>query len=51
MRSATTWSLGSIPTIDLKTHRLFTVAAKVGPPPERKMEPDSFVVLMLEPGR
>lgn len=38
-------------TIDLKTHRLFTVAAKVGPPPERKMEPDSFVVLMLEPGR
>jgi hypothetical protein len=34
--------------LDSKTHRLFTVAAKVGPRPERKVEPDSFVVLVVE---
>lgn len=37
--------------LDGKTHRLFTVAANVGPRPERKMEPDSFVVLVVEPAR
>jgi YVTN family beta-propeller protein len=37
--------------LDSKTHRLFTVAATVGPPPGRKVEPDSFVVLVLEAGR
>ncbi len=41
-RSARTMAL------DSKTHRLFTVAANVGPRPERKVEPDSFVVLVLE---
>jgi YVTN family beta-propeller protein len=35
-------------TADTKTHKLFTVAANVGPRPERKMEPDSFVVLEVE---
>ncbi|MGO9862841.1 MAG: YncE family protein [Terriglobales bacterium] len=34
--------------VDPKTHRLFTVTANVGPRPERKMEPDSFVVLVVE---
>jgi DNA-binding beta-propeller fold protein YncE len=34
--------------VDAKTHRLFTVTANVGPRPERKMEPDSFVVLVVE---
>jgi len=37
-------------TVDHKTHRLYTVTANVGPRPERKMEPDSFVVLVLESG-
>jgi YVTN family beta-propeller protein len=34
--------------VDAKTHQLFTVTANVGPRPERKMEPDSFVVLVVE---
>jgi YVTN family beta-propeller protein len=34
--------------LDAKTHQLFTVAANVGPRPERKVEPDSFVVLVAE---
>jgi hypothetical protein len=34
--------------LDAKTHRLFTVTANVGPRPERKVEPDSFVVLVVE---
>jgi DNA-binding beta-propeller fold protein YncE len=34
--------------LDEKTHQLFTVTANVGPRPERKVEPDSFVVLVLE---
>ncbi len=37
--------------LDAKTHRLFTVTANVGPRPERKMEPDSFVVLVVEGAR
>jgi DNA-binding beta-propeller fold protein YncE len=36
--------------LDARTHQLFTVAANVGPRPERKVEPDSFVVLVLEAG-
>jgi YVTN family beta-propeller protein len=35
-------------TLDAKTHQLFTVTANVGPRPERKVEPDSFVVLVVE---
>lgn len=38
-------------TLDAKTHRLFTVTANVGPRPERKVEPDSFVVLVVEATR
>jgi YVTN family beta-propeller protein len=34
--------------VDAKTHQLFTVAASVGPRPERKVEPGSFVVLVVE---
>ncbi|MGA2978756.1 MAG: YncE family protein [Terriglobales bacterium] len=34
--------------VDVKTHQLFTVTANVGPRPERKVEPDSFVVLVVE---
>jgi DNA-binding beta-propeller fold protein YncE len=37
--------------LDPKTHQLFTVTANVGPRPERKMEPDSFVVIVVEQGR
>jgi DNA-binding beta-propeller fold protein YncE len=37
-------------TVDAKTHRLFTVAANVGPRPERKVEPGSFVVLVVDAG-
>ena len=35
-------------TLDARTHQLFTVTANVGPRPERKVEPGSFVVLVLE---
>jgi DNA-binding beta-propeller fold protein YncE len=38
-------------TVDAKTHQLFTVTANVGPRPERKVEPDSFVVLVVEAAR
>jgi hypothetical protein len=34
--------------VNPKTHQLFTVTANVGPRPERKVEPDSFVVLAIE---
>jgi YVTN family beta-propeller protein len=34
--------------LDAKTHQLFTVTANVGPRPERRVEPDSFVVLVVE---
>jgi YVTN family beta-propeller protein len=34
--------------VDSKTHQIFTVTANVGPRPERKVEPDSFVVLVVE---
>ena len=43
-------------TVDTKPHQLFTVTANVtttntGTRPERKIEPDSFVVLVVEAGR
>jgi hypothetical protein len=50
-QTVTTQNSARTMTIDSKTHRLFTVAAKVGPRPERKMEPDSFVVLVVEADR
>jgi DNA-binding beta-propeller fold protein YncE len=34
--------------LDPKTHQIFTVTANVGPRPERKVEPGSFVVLVVE---
>jgi DNA-binding beta-propeller fold protein YncE len=34
--------------LDSKTHQIFTVTANVGPRPERKVEPNSFVVLVVE---
>jgi DNA-binding beta-propeller fold protein YncE len=34
--------------LDSKTHQIFTVTANVGPRPQRKVEPDSFVVLVVE---
>ena len=37
--------------VDPKTHQLFTVTANVGPRPERKVEPDSFVVLVVGAAR
>ena len=37
--------------LDPKTHRIFTVTANVGPRPERKVEPGSFVVLVVEGAR
>ena len=37
--------------LDPKTHQIFTVTANVGPRPERKVEPDSFVVLVVEAAR
>src|ERR1700678_1165426 len=34
--------------VNPKTHQLLTLTANVGPRPERKVEPDSFVVLAIE---
>jgi hypothetical protein len=34
--------------LDAKTHKIYTVTANVGPRPERKVEPGSFVVLVVE---
>lgn len=34
--------------VDAKTHKIYTVTANVGPRPERKVEPGSFVVLVVE---
>ena len=49
-QTVTTQKSARTMTVDEKTHQLFTVAANVGPRPERKMEPDSFVVLVVEAG-
>jgi hypothetical protein len=35
-------------TLDPKTHQLFAVTANAGPRPDRKVEPGSFVELVLE---
>lgn len=48
-QTATTQKSARTMTIDTKTHQLFTVAANVsGTRENRKIEPDSFVVLVLE---
>src|ERR1022692_533492 len=47
-QTVTTQKSARTMTVDTKTHKLFTVAANVGPRPERKVEPDSFVVLVVE---
>jgi YVTN family beta-propeller protein len=49
-QTVTTQKSARTMTVDAKTHQLFTVAAIVGPRPERKMEPGSFVVLVVEAG-
>ncbi len=51
VQAVTTQKSARTMAVDPKTHQLFTVAANVGPRPERKIEPDSFVVLVLEAGR
>jgi hypothetical protein len=47
-QTVTTQKSARTMALDSKTHQLFTVAANVGPRPERKVEPNSFVVLVLE---
>jgi len=48
VQTVTTQKSARTMTIDTKSHQLFTVAANVGPRPERKVEPGSFVVLVVE---
>ncbi len=50
-QTVTTQKSARTMAVDAKTHQLFTVAANVGPKPERKIEPDSFVVLVVEAGK
>lgn len=45
-QTVTTQKAARTMTLDTRTHQLFTVTANVGP--ERKVEPGSFVVLVLE---
>ena len=47
-QTVTTQKAARTMALDPGTHKLFTVTAKVGPRPDRKVEPDSFVVLELE---
>ena len=47
-QTVTTQKAARTMTLDAKTHQLFTVTANVGPRPERKVEPDSFVVLVAQ---
>lgn len=48
-QTVTTQKSARTMTVDAKTHQLFTVAANVtGTRQDRKMEPDSFVVLVVE---
>jgi|SRR5580658_6215014 len=50
-QTVTTQKSARTMTVDTGTHQLFTVAANVtGTRQERKMEPDSFVVLVVEAG-
>lgn len=46
-QTVTTQKSARTMALDTGTHRIFTVAANVGPRPERKMEPDSFVVIVV----
>jgi len=46
-QTVTTQRAARTMALDVRTHQLFTVTANVGPRPERKVEPDSFVVLVL----
>ena len=48
LQTVTTQKGARTMALDSKTHQVFTVTAKVGPRPERKVEPDSFVVLVVE---
>jgi DNA-binding beta-propeller fold protein YncE len=50
-QTVTTQKTARTMAVDKNTHQLFTVAANVGPKPDRKVEPDSFVVLVAEAGR
>jgi DNA-binding beta-propeller fold protein YncE len=47
-QTVTTQKSARTMTIDTKTHELFTVAAEVGPTPDKKVAPNSFVVLVLK---
>ncbi len=51
VQTVTTQKSARTMAVDAKTHQLFTVAANVGPKPERKVGPDSFVVLVVEAAR
>lgn len=48
LQTVTTQKSARTMAVDRRTHRLFTVAANVVPGPERKVEPGSFVVLVVE---
>jgi len=50
IQTVTTQKSARTMAVNTKTHQLFTVAATVGPRPERKVEPDSFAVLVVEAG-
>jgi DNA-binding beta-propeller fold protein YncE len=51
LQTVTTQKGARTMALDSKTHRIYTVTANVGPRPERKVEPDSFVVLVVEGAR
>ena len=51
VQTVTTQKSARTMAVDGRTHRLFTVGANVVPGPERKVEPGSFVVLVVEGGR
>ncbi|MGA7291780.1 MAG: YncE family protein [Terriglobales bacterium] len=48
VQTVTTQKSARTMALDEKTHQLFTVAANVGPRPERKVAHGSFVVLVVE---
>lgn len=48
VQTVTTQKSARTMAVDTKTHQVFTVAANVAPGPDRKMEPGSFVVLVVE---
>ena len=51
LQTVTTQKSARTMAVDRRTHRLFTVGANVVPGPERKVEPGSFVVLVVEGAR